>query len=84
MDNYYNDKYNHDNSEAFCKYCGNTSLNDKDMCKLCYDDLNILFHCYICNNYYNYENIENICIKYIYSSNIIKKYYKKYYKKYFN
>lgn len=71
--------YNHDDTECFCKECGNNSLNSEtEMCDNCYDDNNILYYCYICNNYYNYINIENVCDKYIISSNIIKKYIKKY------
>jgi hypothetical protein len=69
--------YTHDNTECFCKYCGNTSYNEEEnMCEFCYDDLNIQYHCILCNKYYNYINIEKICIKYIKSSNIIKKFFK--------
>lgn len=72
------DIYNHDNNECFCNYCGNNSLNNNEMCKYCYDDFNIIYHCYICNKYYNYINIEKTCNKFIKSSNIIKKFFKQY------
>jgi len=71
--------YQHDDSECFCNHCGNNNyLNDDEMCNYCYDDLSLLYYCYICNNYYNYEKILNICPKYIQASNIIKKWFKKY------
>lgn len=77
-----NYNYNHDDTECFCQECGNNSLNlESEMCNDCYNDDNILYYCYICNNYYNYINIEKICNKYIQSANIIKQYYIKYYKK---
>lgn len=69
--------YTHDDTECFCKYCGNNSLDhDDNMCEYCYDDNNLIYYCYICNKYYNYINIEKICIKYINSANIIKKFLK--------
>jgi hypothetical protein len=70
--------YNHDNSECFCQACGNNSLNEciNEMCDLCYDDENLLYFCYLCEHYYNYKDIENICKKYIDSINKIKRFIK--------
>lgn len=69
--------YFHDNTECFCRECGNNSLNlEEEMCEYCYDDNNILYYCYICNNYYNYIDIDSICIKYIEAANIIKAFLK--------
>lgn len=71
--------YLHDNTECFCIYCGNNSqLNYTEMCNYCYDDLSLTYYCYICNNYYNYSDINEICSKYITANNIIKKYVKAY------
>jgi hypothetical protein len=70
--------YNHDDSECFCRVCGNSSIDNKneDMCKYCYDDSKLLYYCILCNNYFNYINIENVCYKYIESVNIIKRFFK--------
>lgn len=71
--------YLHDDTECFCIHCGNNNLlNNDEMCNYCYDDLSLRYYCYICNNYYNYENIEKICIKYTNASNIIKNFIKYY------
>ena len=69
--------YVHYNTECFCVECGNNSLNtDQDMSDdCCYNDDNIRYFCYLCNNYYNYNDINNICITYVNASNIIKRFY---------
>lgn len=69
--------FDHNSDECFCYECGNNSLyNTFDMCDYCYDDNNLIYYCYLCNGYYNYNEINNICDIYINSSNIIKKYLK--------
>jgi len=66
--------YSHDDTECFCIDCGNNSLNaENEMCEKCYDDNNLRYFCYNCNNYYNYLDINNICHIYIQSANKIKK-----------
>ena len=66
--------YLHDDTECFCFECGNNSLNaEHEMCEKCYDDNNLRYFCYYCNNYYNYLEINNICNIYIQSANKIKK-----------
>lgn len=69
--------YYHNDEECFCYECGNNSLYlNIEMCNYCYDDTNLVYFCYLCNGYYNYLEINNICKKYIISANIIKKYLK--------
>lgn len=70
--------YKHDSSECFCQECGNNSLdhNINEMCDMCYDDNNLLYFCYLCQDYFNYTDINNICIKYIESANKIKNFIK--------
>lgn len=72
--------YNHNDEECFCLYCGlSNNSNTNDMCEYCYDDLSISYFCYLCNSYYNYIDISNVCPIYIEKSNIIKKWFKKYF-----
>jgi hypothetical protein len=70
--------YTHDDTECFCIHCGNNSQLIKDeMCEYCYDDLSLRYYCYTCNNYYNYQQIINLCPTYIDAINKIKKFLKK-------
>lgn len=68
--------YRHDDTECFCRYCANNSLDTEniDMCNYCYDDNNLLYYCYICNNYYNHLDICKICPKYLDAKKIIQKF----------
>ena len=71
-------RYYHDTSKCYCKQCYNASYNEQLMCMCCYDDNNILYYCNICDNIYNYVEIDNICIKYFLAVKKIEKFYIKY------
>lgn len=70
--------YLHNSSKCYCKRCYNASYNHNIMYECCYDDYNILYYCNICDNIYNYIEIENTCIKYILAVKAIEKFYLKY------
>lgn len=70
--------YLHDASKCYCKRCYNASYNNNVMCECCFDDNNILYYCNICDNIYNYVEIEHICIKYLLAVKTIEAFYLKY------
>lgn len=73
--------FHHNKDLIFCSYCFsiiNNYNNNRLICPICRNTLDLVIICFLCNNSYNIYYANEYCKYYSYSANIIKKWFKFY------